>query len=90
MTRTPAFAIAELSWHPMKLPAFFLHLDGRIIVDSGNVASSPQKRVVLDLFGMHQHLIAVSIVTILPGNHPLAVLVHMKDVRVDRDTLNLP
>lgn len=68
---------------------FVFYLNGRAIVGLDHVTTSLEERVVLDIGGVHQYLVATFIFTVLPGNHSLAVLVHVKEVRVDRHSLDL-
>lgn len=69
---------------------FFPYLYGHTIVSLDHVASSLEEGKVLDLGGVHQYLVPISIFTVLTGDYPLPVLVGVKKVAVDRHLLGLP
>ena len=66
------------------------YLNSSTIVDLDHVASGLHEGIVLDLGGVHQNLVTSSVLAILTGYQPLSILVHVQELRVNGDAVDLP
>ncbi len=65
------------------------HLNRDAGVGVNHMPAGLQEGVVLDFGAVHQHLVAVAVVAVLPRFEPLAVLVHVQEVAEDGDLFDL-